>query len=510
MTQSAQATSIPAPVGGLNDFNSYADMPPQDAVIMTNWWPQPTRLQMRPGSLTQRGGFAAPVETLAVYEPFGGTGNVFGVASGNIYDVTNSQSTSAPEVSGLSNSRFESVQITTPGGAFLYLVNGIDDPQLFNGTTWSVVNNASTPINITGVDPSTFTQGCLFANRLFFVERNSLNAWILPVQSVGGAATKFPLGGVFRRGGSLVGIYDWTIDGGAGADDHCVFISSNGEVAVYQGTDPTTAANWSLIGVYYVGRPVGLRCAAKYGGDLIILCEQGLLPLSQALQSATINRSSAITLKIQNSISQAINQYRNNFGWELCVYPEQNALIINIPAGFGQNYQFVQNTISGAWTKFVGWNAITFRDSKYGLYFGSANNVVLAWINSADDGRTIQSEACQAFNYFGSPGQNKQFTMVRPYLYTNGNPAVLFNINGDFYPQPVQGQLDYVVGIQPMVWGKMTWGKMFWSGFMRLLANWSTVGGIYHSAALHIRVQNNNSTVEWVSTDFMYNPGGYI
>lgn len=42
----------------------------------------------------------------------------------------------------------------------------------------------------------------VYKNRLFFVEKDSLNAWYLPVDSIGGAAEKFPLGGVFTRGGS--------------------------------------------------------------------------------------------------------------------------------------------------------------------------------------------------------------------------------------------------------------------------------------------------------------------
>ena len=93
------------------------------------------------------------------------------------------------------------------------------------------------------------------------------------------------LGSVFRRGGRIEACYTWTIDAGAGADDHFAIITSNGEVAVYRGTDPSSASDWSLIGVFMLGHPLGRRCGTKMGGDLVINSTEGLLPLSKALLS---------------------------------------------------------------------------------------------------------------------------------------------------------------------------------------------------------------------------------
>jgi hypothetical protein len=79
------------------------------------------------------------------------------------------------------------------------------------------------------------------------------------VESVGGAATEINLGSVFRLGGCIMACYTWTIDAGNGADDHFVILSSNGEVAVYRGTDPSDATAWSIVGVFVLGRPIGRR-----------------------------------------------------------------------------------------------------------------------------------------------------------------------------------------------------------------------------------------------------------
>lgn len=506
--QTAGATSIPAPVGGLNDRDSLADMDPQDAVILTNWWVEPSKLTTRKGYVEWATGFVNPVHTVVEYSPPDGATELFAAAGANIYDITLSGAIGAPVVAGMSNAQWQDVSASTPGGNFLYLFNGVDKPQLYDGATWQGIDAASTPA-ITGVTTTLLVQGVVFKSRLFMVEKDSLRCWYLPVASIGGAASSIDLGSIFQRGGYLMGLYTWTLDAGNGSDDHLVAISSNGEVAVYGGTDPSTVASWKLIGLFYLGRPIGRRCAVKFGGDLLIICEQGVYPLGRGLLSSSIDRRASITEKIQNSISKAIGSYRQNFGWELCLYPEQNALILNVPMGNGQNYQFAQNTITQAWTTFTGWDANTFVNTGLGLFYGDSNSVKKAWTGNIDGDDFINCDALQSFQYFGSPAQNKYFTMVKPYLQSDGNPAILYGINGDFSPQDVTGQLNYIAP-GGMVWGSMTWGSMTWGGSLRQLSGWNTVGGIYKSAAIRLKVQNNIATTEWASTDFVYQKGGIL
>jgi len=506
--QTAQVTSIPAPIGGLNDRDSLAEMPPKDAIILDNWWVQPSKVVTRNGSANWVTGFTSTVDTLVEYSPPTGAVKLFAASAGKIYDVTSAGTVGSPVVTGLTNNQWQDVAASTPGGNFLYLFNGSDKPQLFDGTTWKSIDAASTPA-ITGVTTTLLVQGCVFKNRLFMVEKNSLRVWYLPVQSIGGAASSIDLGTVFQRGGYLVSMYSWTLDSGTGSDDLAVFISSNGEVAVYSGTDPTTAAGFTLTGVYFLGRPMGRRCGAKFGGDLLIICEQGLYPLSQALLTATIDRASALTDKIQNTISTVIHDYRNNFGWEVCVYPDQNALIMNIPAGNGSNFQLLQNTISKAWTKFKGWNANTFKDSKLGLFYADQNSIKKAWTGNVDVTSMIACDALTSFQYFGSPAQNKDFKMVKPYIRSSGMPSILYGINGDFNPQDVTGALSYIPSTG-MTWGQMSWGQMYWGGDFRQISNWSTVGGIYKSAALRMKIQNNGTSCEWAATDYVFSNGGIL
>jgi hypothetical protein len=224
ITAKAKSNSIPSPVGGLNDRDSIADMDSKDAIILENWWPLPSLVQVRKGSANHVTGFTEPVETLVEYLPPSGNSKLFAASGQSIYDVTDPGEVGSAVQTGLSNARWQSASITTPGGSFLYLVNGVDSPRLWNGTTWATITNASTPA-ITGVTTSTLAHICLFKNRLFFVENNSLRVWYLPVLSIGGNASALDLGAVFTMGGRVEACFTWTIDAGAGSDDHFVVIS---------------------------------------------------------------------------------------------------------------------------------------------------------------------------------------------------------------------------------------------------------------------------------------------
>lgn len=498
----AKASSVPSPTGGLNDRDSIADMPATDAVVMDNWWPYPSYVGVRKGSETHVTGLPDRVETLVEYFPASGTRELFAAAGTGIYDVTTAGAVGAAVVSGLTNSRWQSTSITTPGGSFLYMVNGQDDPLLYDGATWTAITGASTPA-ITGVTPSDLVHVCLFKNRLYFTEFDSMNLWYLPTNSVGGAASLLDVGSVFQMGGSIMAAYTWSIDAGDGQDDHLVVITTNGEVAVYSGTDPSMAATWALVGVFVLGRPLGRRCATKYGGDLALLTVEGVYPLARALLTSSVDRRVALTDKVQNSISEAADLYRNNFGWEVQLFPDANMLIVNIPAGSGQNYQYAQNIITGAWARFVGWDASAWLNAFDGLYYGDGSTVRQAWIGNEDDTTPIFADLLPAFNDFKTPVRNKFFTMVRPYFVVIGNddPLISFRMNVDYRLE------DPAI---PMIWGQMVWGQMVWPGEGTTSTSWRTVGKIGQSGCLRIQCYNQGSDVRLSNIDYLMQVGGVL
>ena len=503
----ARTHTVPAPVGGLNDRDSLVNMNEKDAVLMVNWWPEPSRLVTRKGCIDRNTGFTSPVQTIVEYAPTDDQYKLFAVSGGELFDVTNTGEIGAPLVSGLANSQWQDTHVTTPGGNFLYLFNGVDKPLFYDGAAWVSVDDTSTP-SITGVDTATLKQGTVFKGRLYMAQANSLSFWYMPPLQIGGEAKEFNLSSIFTRGGSITGVYTWTLDAGSGSDDHLVVLTSEGEVAVYSGVDPDVVGSFALIGVFYLGRPVGNRPATKFGGDLLILCEQGIYPLSLGLLGADVDRRTTRTQKIQNTITSAISSLKGQFGFEICGYPARDAIIVNVPEQRG-HVQYVQNTITGAWTRFEGWNANTFKNTSFGLLFADDDSIKLAWQGESDAGKVITAEVVSAFHDYKEPVRKKLFTLIKPYFRTNGRPAVLYGMNGDYILEDIDGSMGFS---EPtgMFWGSMIWGNMFWGASFRPFQNWQSIGKLYRAAAVRLKVQNNFSSVEWSATDVVYQQGGIL
>lgn len=498
--------SFPAPVGGLNSRDSLASMAQTDAVVLQNWYPTATSVNIRKGYLSWSTGYANPVQTLMRYAPTGGSYKLFAASGTSFFDATLSGAVGAAVKTGLSNAQWCYTNIVTPGGSFLWAVNGIDNAQLYNGTVWA-------DASITGVASNAIAQVNVFGNRLFLVEKNTLNIWYLAVQSIAGAATKFDLSTIFPRGGFLMQMSTWSIDAGAGLQDLAVFASSEGEIVIYQGVDP---ASWTKQGVYYIGRPIGRKCMIRMGGDITYLCEQGIFPLSRALLSASIDRTVALTDKIQQTISDVVGAYQNNFGWQMALYPEQNQLWLNVPTSVTppMSTQYVMNTITQSWCQFTNMNAASWEVVGPDIYFGGATAVYHAWTGQFDGTGQIQADALQAYSNFGQEAYLKYYTMVRPSITADGVPSILYGLNLDFLNQPATGALSFNPPISGMVWGQMVWGppstSMTWGGGLNQISRWQTVGGISRYAGLRLTIQANGSQVSWNETSWLLQRGGVL
>ena len=80
--------SYPAPLGGWNDRDALADMPPTDAIILENWFPKTSYLEIRGGSSNHVTGITGNVSTLAVYNGLNGTNKMFGSTSAGVFNMS--------------------------------------------------------------------------------------------------------------------------------------------------------------------------------------------------------------------------------------------------------------------------------------------------------------------------------------------------------------------------------------------------------------------------------------
>jgi len=501
--------SYPSPIGGWNARDALAEMPQNDAVELENWFPGTSYCEMRGGYADHATGMAQTGKTLMTYNGLDGTNSMWCVDSTGVYNVTAAGAVGATVIAR-TNAKHQWLQFGDGTSNWLIAANGVDKPLYYNGTTWTAVDNVTTPA-LTGLTTTKIISLFASKGRLYFIEKDSLSFWYLPAGVAGGALLEFDLSGVARMGGFLMAGATWTVDGGDGPDDRVVFITSQGEVIVYQGDNPSSASFWQLVGVYNLGKPLGRRCLTRYGGDVIVLTQNGAFPLSAAIQSSTINYSTALSFKIQNAFTEAARDYGTTFGWTPILYPDQSALIVNIPiAEDGEHQQYVMNTITKAWCKFTQWNAEDFAIFNSKLYFATSTKVVLAWSSHRDGSSNIIAYGKQAFSYFGAPGTLKKFTLYRPVLSTDGSLTFSADIDIDFQDSPLLSTAGSA-SVARAVWDQSLWDVGLWAGSQDIVKQWTSPAEWQgYAAAGKVQVSTNALTIQWMANDIVWESGGIV
>lgn len=435
------------------------------AAILDDFFPTATGVRFRRGSevYATLGGGLTSIASLFSYIN-GAQEELFAANTTNIYNITASPaSVAASKTSG----DWVVTQFATAGGIFLRGVNGADVPFVYDGATFSL-----TPaLTIAGPDPTTpqnMSYVWAYKNRLFFIKKDSLDVYYLPVDVIGGALTKLPLGGVFPRGGSLLFGGTWSLDAGedGGLSEQCVFVTTEGEVAVFQGDNPATAATWSKVGVYRIGQPLGAKAWIKAGGDIVIATDIGLVPLSQAVQRDFAALSpSAVSYPIEVAWNNAVYE-RSSAPWHCEVWPNQQMAVVALPTGNQQTSEmFVANVRTGAWGRFTGWNGLCLEVFRGRLFFGSSGGKVIeANVGGMDQGLPYSGACVPLFEDLGAPASLKIAELARAVIRSRPSAGVKLTVLTDFNTtlppppdaSPIANSNEWGTGI----WGTAIWGQV--------------------------------------------------
>ncbi len=484
---------VPAPTDGWDAISPLASMDPKRAPILNNWIPRPGWVELRTGFLQwiSLPSMTTPVESLMVRRAEG-IEQMFAASGSSIFDVS---VTGAPVsvVTGLNSARWQYVNFTPAlGTTVIQLVNGVDSLRMYKGTSWTTPTITGLP---GGLTTASINNIWAQKRRLWYVMGNgsgggSTVCAFMPTDAImGAAAGSLDLGANWTKGGFLVAVSDWTVDGGNGPQDYVVFISSRGQVTIFSGTDPTSATAFSLVGTFDLAPPLGSRCATKIGSDVGLITQQGVLPLSQALPfDPSAERSVAITARIQNAMAQAAASGGDFFGWQLISFAPQQLAILNVPQVENQQQvQFVMNALTGAWCQFTGWNANCFEVFNDTLYFGGNLGDVNECFNGSDDfGKPILGDMQCAFNYFDAPGRIKRMTMVQPFLTSGQTITPFISIDSDFTTQVQAAPLQIVDS--GALWDVAVWDTSTWFGGTVQTTNWISTAALGHALAVHLTV----------------------
>lgn len=514
MRQASQAKPFLAPSRGWIRNENLAKAKAGGAEVMDNWFPTPEGCRMRRGT-DKHGEIAEAVTHLTTYVS-GAVEKMFATDADAIYDVTSPVDPDTPpaaSVSGQSNGDWSSVQMTLAAGtSVLVMVNGADDMQQFDGSSWVTINAGSTPA-ITGVNTNTLRQVWKYSSRLWFIG-SGMNAWYLGALARSGAATAFPLGGVFNLGGSLMFGQAWSADTGEGLDDFCLFVTDQGEVAVYQG-DP--ASTFVKVGVYRIGKPIHKNAFFRAGGDVAIITDDGIVSMSAAIQQRKDQAAliaSAVTYDIEEAWRLAVTERNSGLLPFTCViWPSKTMLVIGIPAsGSQRKITYVANTRTGAWCRYTGWDIRCMVVFNNHLYFGTRDGSILdAEVTGADLGAPYSAVVVPKFTDFGSPAEKSAL-----------HCRIIAKANNPFTPQ-LFATADYEVEIPPPlnadsdenentwdngIWNQSTWGSAFDTKARR--SEWQAVAANGQALAPGLQVTSGRTTapdVELVALHLMVETG---
>lgn len=523
--QTTKSVSLPAPQGGVNRVDGLAAMPPQDAIFLYNMIPSEYGTKVREGYaawVTDVGD--GGVRTIIPFKGVG-TSKLFGVAEDGIYDITNTGTSPAAEIS------FGTVDSMSGYGTWVNFVNDngayfclyCDESNGYYvyeevGDTWTKIAAGGGAGEIDGVDPDDLAFVTIFKERVWFVERGTGNAWYLDPGAIYGTATKFAFGNKFSHGGSLVGLYSWTVDGGEGVDDYLVAIGSGGDVLVYKGTDPATATDWFLQGSWYIGpTPAGRRVTGAFSGELYLLSTYGIIPMSK-LMSGTLVQLQEVQLsrKISPLVNSAMQNQRAELGWEIRLVPSKNFLIVSTPKRTGYTYsQFVYSLNTPAWTLFRDLPYLTGETWEGDFYFSDPDGNVYRHTGTQDsvdlngeNGVAINWSGMMSFQGFGDDGSYKRVHFIRPVFLADASPDFVVEARYDYNLIEVFGA-GASVNTQGSLWDDALWDVGLWGGEFNVVDPVRGGSGLGRVVAVGFEGNSSFDTV-LVKIDLMIDAGGML
>ncbi len=441
------------------------------------------------------------------------------------YDAETSEFTEGATLtggtSGASGTIVKVIDNGTTGTLWLGSVTGTfqNNETISDGNGGSATADGTTTLlwgKVDGVDPASLSQNWVYGSRIFYIQKDSLSAWYLAASSLTGTITELPLGGVFQLGGSLLFGSTWSLETGQGGlSEQCIFVTTEGEVAVFQGKDPSSADTWTKVGIYRIGKPLGPNAHFRAGGDIVIATNIGLIPLSQALQKDfAVLSPSAISAQIETIWNDEVKA-RSGLNWNCLVWSEsQMAIVVPPMVADRPAVMYVANSRTGAWSKFTGWQANCLIIFQGRLFFGANGGIVIEGnVTGADQGIPYTGTYVPMFSDFGAVGR-KVAGMSRAVTRSVFDPNERLSMQADYYvdlPAPPNAG----ASVSSNVWGSGVWGTSKWG-----TTDTKKTFGRWHSTPLNGDVlapafQNTSGSiapldVEILRVDVTFQPAGVV
>ena len=497
--QVAQSFIVPAPTGGLNYRDPIVAMQPTDAVVLNNMIPKQQGVELRKGwqefsDAINIGGNPQSAESVFQYRaPNSANNKIFMATAGNIYDIT-AGGTPVLVVSGTGSNANDwwTTQFSTVADTFLLAVSPGAGYWTYSTATGWLDRTASTT-NL----PNTVRTVAVWKRRVWFTADDARVYYLNSVDVITNTCTAFPMGAMLRNGGYVSALVNWTLDAGIGIDDYLVAIGSEGDVAVWEGSDPSNASLFALKGCWYVG-PVPKHGSyfTQLGGDVMIVSELGLVPMSRLINGSysVDNQNAGPAIKIQSVFAPFVRRLKNEKFFNVFVVPNSEVLVISLPVDNGYYRQFAMNISTGAWCQFANFPIRSAAAIGGELYFGKSDGTVCRGLYGQRDGVAQDGsggtfpvgEIQCAYNAFNTPAQLKKFCLARNIFFASAAPSVNTNVNIQYFTQDTSGAPSFNT-TNVVLWNSGIWNVAVWVSENNF-ESWHGVNGLGYYGSLRIKL----------------------
>lgn len=515
---------FPAPMRGLDVRTTLVGQSPDTATILRNVWCRRYGNELRAGYRRWASNMAEVVSVMS-YQPPRGTGSsvqskLFAACvDGNVYDVSSPSAdgvTLTPAVnipSQLSPGQLSWTNFSTQGSNYLCVCAagaGYWTYDLSGG--W--VNRSASLTPGAGTDPTALTLDFVMSwkNRLWFIGNNMTKACYLPVGSIQGVANGFDFGPLFVHGGDLKAMASWTVDAGDGIDDKLVAVGGGGDVLVYEGTDPTSATTFQIVGRWFVGRPpAGRRFMGKFGGDLTIITSNGIERMSNLLQARGLLQPGAWAgqqgddpwQRYMETIARDVRLTSDQSFWHLIYLPSEQSVFITTPHKTRlDSLQYAFGIFALGWSEMDHMPMACAELHGDDLFFGTTDGKVCKAFfgdtdDQASDGTPGSSVIADIQTSFSAVAQDlfhtKRMLMAMPMFQSTSPPSVKAQINTDWSFQGVPSSPIYTAS-QTAKWDVAKWDQAKYAGLPRNYFAWAGAEGLGTHASLRMSFTGDAKT----------------
>ncbi len=524
----AKDYTVPSSVGGINSMNALNMMAPTDCIYTYNLMPVEYGLELRKGYREWATGCGTfDVRTILNYESNKrGVENdrLWAVTAEGIWDVSLFGTTS-PVQDVVFTDQTEPAgygvkcEFTNDAGRhYMFYADGVnglwqyDDEaavwtQPVGGTgagEWSFDPPGGGPDEPFPVEDIAFIM--LHKQRIWVILEDKDDGWYLPVGAISGKLERFIFGSKMPRGGRLMGLWNWTVDGGNGVDDFLIAIGRAGDVVVYKGEDPEITASstgaigqpWEQAGSWYIGDMTATRRpVVEYGAEMYILSSFGITNLPTLLGGvAASGIVSSPSAKITRFLRRDVKEGITGHGWSLTIHPADGFLQIITPEPSNTPFiQYNQNLTTKGWGLWEGvpmlcaeeWNGEYFMGGKTGvvyIYDGLLDGTTL---DGSDEGEPITFRTLTSFQTYGSAhGTFKRVGFIRTVGVTSG--TLTFNVQAvyDYNVNEIIQSPTTVPISQGSLWNSAVWNVDLWAGGLSGGSLPTGAGGLGRAIAIGI------------------------